>query len=57
MNAVLSHSETVVIGNKDPDFQGVPKRLNDDQCARQFSTSRFQLQEDEHATSLAGGYP
>lgn len=29
--AVLNHAETVVIGNKDPDFAGVPKRLREDQ--------------------------
>jgi GDP-mannose 6-dehydrogenase len=28
---VLEHAQTVVIGNKDPDFEDVPKRLRDDQ--------------------------
>jgi GDP-mannose 6-dehydrogenase len=31
MDSVLQHAETVVIGNKDPDFEGVPKRLREDQ--------------------------
>jgi GDP-mannose 6-dehydrogenase len=31
MDAVLQHAETVVVGNKDPDFKDVPKRLRDDQ--------------------------
>jgi GDP-mannose 6-dehydrogenase len=29
--AVLEHAQTVVIGNKDPDFKDVPKRLREDQ--------------------------
>jgi GDP-mannose 6-dehydrogenase len=28
---VLEHAQTVVIGNKDPDFEDVPKRLVDGQ--------------------------
>jgi GDP-mannose 6-dehydrogenase len=31
IDPVLNHAETVVIGNKDPEFQGVPERLRDDQ--------------------------
>jgi GDP-mannose 6-dehydrogenase len=31
MDAVLEHAQTVVIGNKDPDFQSVPHRLRNDQ--------------------------
>lgn len=31
MDSVLDHAETVVIGNKDPDFRDVPKRLRDNQ--------------------------
>jgi GDP-mannose 6-dehydrogenase len=31
IDAVLSHAETVVIGNKDPDFQDVPGRLHSGQ--------------------------
>ena len=31
IDPVLDHAETVVIGNKDPDFQGVPERLHDGQ--------------------------
>ncbi len=31
VDAVLRHAETVVIGNKDPDFKEVLKRLRDDQ--------------------------
>lgn len=32
MNAVLEHAQTVVIGNKDPDFKDVPRRIRKDQC-------------------------
>ena len=31
MDAVLQHAQTVVIGNKDPEFEAVPKRLREDQ--------------------------
>jgi GDP-mannose 6-dehydrogenase len=31
IDEVLDHAQTVVIGNKDPDFQSVPERLRDDQ--------------------------
>lgn len=31
IDAVLDHAQTVVIGNKDPDFQQVPERLRDGQ--------------------------
>jgi GDP-mannose 6-dehydrogenase len=31
INAVLDHAQTVVIGNKDPDFWSVPERLRDGQ--------------------------
>jgi GDP-mannose 6-dehydrogenase len=31
VEAVLKHAQTVVIGNKDPDFEDVPKMLRDDQ--------------------------
>lgn len=31
IDAVLDHAETVVIGNKDPEFNDVPARLRDDQ--------------------------
>jgi GDP-mannose 6-dehydrogenase len=31
IDAVLNHGETIVIGNKDPDFQNVLKRLHDSQ--------------------------
>jgi len=30
--AVLRHAETIVIGNKDPDFRSVPERLHEGQC-------------------------
>jgi GDP-mannose 6-dehydrogenase len=31
VEAVLEHAQTVVIGNKDPDFEDVPNRLRADQ--------------------------
>ena len=31
IDAVLNHAQTVVIGNKDPEFQSVPERLHDGQ--------------------------
>jgi GDP-mannose 6-dehydrogenase len=33
---VLDHAQTVVIGNKDPDFWHVPGRLRDDQLLVDF---------------------
>jgi hypothetical protein len=32
IDRVLEHASTVVIGNKDPDFQTIPARLTDGQC-------------------------
>ncbi|MGB9432364.1 MAG: UDP-glucose/GDP-mannose dehydrogenase family protein [Candidatus Acidiferrum sp.] len=32
IDAVLDHAQTVVIGNRDPEFQSVPERLTDEQC-------------------------
>jgi GDP-mannose 6-dehydrogenase len=36
IDEVLSHAQTVVVSNKDPDFQGVPQRLRDDQVLIDF---------------------
>jgi GDP-mannose 6-dehydrogenase len=36
IDAVLAHAETVVIGNKDPDFNGVPERLRKGQLLVDF---------------------
>jgi GDP-mannose 6-dehydrogenase len=36
IGAVLSHAQTVVIGNKDPDFKEVPDRLHDGQFLVDF---------------------
>lgn len=36
VDAVLSHAQTVVIGNQDPDFQSVPGRLRKDQFLVDF---------------------
>jgi GDP-mannose 6-dehydrogenase len=36
VEAVLEHAQTVVIGNKDPDFEDVPKQLRDDQRLVEF---------------------
>lgn len=36
VDAVLAHAQTVVIGNKDPDFGSVPERLRDDQLLVDF---------------------
>ncbi len=36
IDAVLAHAQTVVIGNKDPEFTGVPERLKDDQFLVDF---------------------
>jgi GDP-mannose 6-dehydrogenase len=33
---VLDHAQTVVIGNKDPDFGSIPERLRDDQVLVDF---------------------
>jgi GDP-mannose 6-dehydrogenase len=32
IDTVLDHAQTVVIGNRDPDFQNVLSRLRDDQA-------------------------
>lgn len=36
IDAVLDHAQTVVIGNSDPEFRGVPERLRDGQRAVDF---------------------
>ena len=36
MNAVLNHAQTVVIGNKDPDFDTVPQKLRSSQVLIDF---------------------
>jgi GDP-mannose 6-dehydrogenase len=36
IDAVLNHAQTVVIGNKDPDFMGVQERLHEDQSMVDF---------------------
>jgi GDP-mannose 6-dehydrogenase len=36
IDAVLNHAQTVVIGNKDPDFEGVPERLQEGQLLVDF---------------------
>ena len=36
IDAVLSHAQTIVIGNKDPDFAGVPERVRDGQVLVDF---------------------
>jgi GDP-mannose 6-dehydrogenase len=36
IDAVLNHAQTVVIGNKDPDFNKVPERLHQDQFLVDF---------------------
>jgi GDP-mannose 6-dehydrogenase len=36
IDEVLEHAQTVVIGNKDPDFQHVPERLREDQVLVDF---------------------
>jgi GDP-mannose 6-dehydrogenase len=32
IDAVIRHAETIVIGNKDPDFRTIPEHLHDGQC-------------------------
>jgi GDP-mannose 6-dehydrogenase len=36
IDAVLDHAQTIVIGNKDPDFSNVPERLREDQVMVDF---------------------
>jgi len=36
IDAVLDCAQTIVIGNKDPDFQIVPSRLREGQCIVDF---------------------
>jgi len=37
IDAILDHAQTIVIGNKDPDFQSVPDRLRDGQSIVDFA--------------------
>lgn len=37
IDAILNHAQTIVIGNKDPDFESVPERLRTDQCVVDFA--------------------
>jgi GDP-mannose 6-dehydrogenase len=36
IDAVLHHAETIVLGNKDPDFRQVPERLGNNQTLVDF---------------------
>jgi GDP-mannose 6-dehydrogenase len=36
IDAVLNHAQTIVIGNKDPDFNKVPERLHEGQFLVDF---------------------
>jgi GDP-mannose 6-dehydrogenase len=36
IDSVLKHAQTVVIGNKDPEFESVPARMQDGQCLVDF---------------------
>lgn len=36
IDAVLTHAQTIVVGNKDPEFRCVPQRLRDDQVLVDF---------------------
>jgi hypothetical protein len=36
IDSVLKHAQTVVIGNKDPEFESVPARIQDGQCLVDF---------------------
>jgi GDP-mannose 6-dehydrogenase len=36
IDAVLEHAQTIVIGNKDPEFQTVPERLGAEQLLVDF---------------------
>ena len=36
LDAVLDHGQTVVVGNKDPDFETIPQRLREDQVLVDF---------------------
>jgi GDP-mannose 6-dehydrogenase len=36
ISAVLAHAQTIVIGNKDPDFKAVPDRLHEGQFLVDF---------------------
>jgi GDP-mannose 6-dehydrogenase len=37
IDAILNHAQTVVVGNKDPEFQGVLERLREGQCLVDFA--------------------
>jgi GDP-mannose 6-dehydrogenase len=36
LDKMLTHGQTIVVGNSDPDFRGIPQRLRDDQVLVDF---------------------
>ena len=47
IDAVLDHAETIVVGNKDPDFATVPSRLRNGQCLVDFVRFTGSRSQDE----------
>jgi GDP-mannose 6-dehydrogenase len=46
IDAILNHAQTIVIGNKDPEFQGVLDRLCEGQCLVDFARISNRRSED-----------
>jgi GDP-mannose 6-dehydrogenase len=46
VDEVLAHAQTVVIGNRDPEFSKIYERLREDQCLVDFV--RITRQEDRN---------
>ncbi len=54
IDEVLDHAQTVVIGNKDPDFGSVPERLRDDQVLVDFVRMNGRQERMASTTASAG---
>jgi GDP-mannose 6-dehydrogenase len=52
IDAALNHAQTVVIGNKDPDFRAVPERLRKDQVLVDFVRISDQRSDNGHYDGL-----
>jgi GDP-mannose 6-dehydrogenase len=48
IDAILEHGETIVIGNGDPEFKGVPRRLRSEQALVDFTGVGKDVREDDN---------
>jgi GDP-mannose 6-dehydrogenase len=52
VDAVLNHAQTVVIGNRDPDFRAIPARLREDQFLVDFVRITDRRSDDGNYTGI-----